>query len=82
MLQLLMSWGASQKVPRGYISRCRKKLRQAVQQNSADKALYFERLRTLTYVAEKSGSRIRHPPDVTALLLEPATRKAGNANNE
>ena len=69
MLQLLMSLGASKKCLRGYISRCRKKLRLAVQNNSDAKELYFERLRTLTAVAEKSGMRIRHPADVVALLL-------------
>lgn len=64
-----MRLGASQKSLRGYISRCRQKLRLAVQQNSDAKAMYFERLRTLTYVAEESGMRIRHPPDVLAMLL-------------
>jgi len=68
-LQLLMSLGASQQSLRGYISRCRKKLRLAVQNNSDAKELYFERLRTLTAVAEKSGMRIRHPADIVALLL-------------
>jgi len=68
-VKLLMRLGASRKSLRGYISRCRSKLRQAVQTNSQSRDFLFQRLRILTALAEESGMRVRHPADVVSLLL-------------